>query len=190
VPYECNVTVAGAMRNLCVSAGQALVVKKAKMHGTSHATVAKLCCAGFKMAESAFKAVLGMRETKCVSDDFKDFLHAHAVVHKSNALKCLGEAAYDEQQFGLAIGYLKAANTCVQKVEKPKDKDSPLYPYADDISNAQSIIHHKSNLYVQENDNMYGKKEVDETTVSIGDEGTLLVKPTEFQLPSASFRLL
>lgn len=189
-PYECNLTVAASMRNLCLSMGQAIVVKKAKLHGTSQATVAKLCAAGFKKAEDAFKAVIGMRETKCISDNFKDFLFAHAVVHKSNALKCLGDAAYADQQYGLAIGYLKAANTTVHKIDKPKDKASPLLPYATDIENAQSIIHHKAALYVQENDNMYGKKEVDEKTVSIADEGTLLVKPTEFALPAASFRCI
>ena len=188
-PYECNTTVAAAMRNLCLSAGQAIVVKKAKLHGTSQATVAKLCTGGFKKAEEAFKAVIGMRDTKCVSDNFKDFLFAHAVVHKSNALKSLGDAAYADEQYGLAIGYLKAANTCVNKIEKPA-KDSPLAPYAADIANAQSIIHHKAALYVQENDNMYGKKEVDEKTVTVADDGTMLVKPTPFELPASSFRVI
>jgi len=188
-PYECNATVAAAMRNLCISAGQAIVVKKAKMHGTSHATVSKLCTGGFKRAEEAFKAVNGMRETKCVSDNFKDFLFAHAVVHKSNALKSLGDAAYAEDQHGLAIGYLKAANTCAQKVQPPP-KDSPLAPYAADIANAQSIVRYKADLYVKENENMYGKKEVDEKTLTVADDGTLLVKPTPFALPAASFRLL
>ena len=91
-PYECNVVVCGALRNLCLSMGQALVVKKAKLHTTSQSTVAKLSVGGFREAEAAFKAVINMRDTKCISDAFKDFLHAHVVVHKTNALRALGEA--------------------------------------------------------------------------------------------------
>ena len=92
-PYECNATIAAAQRNLCISAGQgkccslfscsiccshydfvAIVVKKAKLAGTSETVVSKLCAAGFKQAENAFKAVIGMRDAACVHTNFKDFL--------------------------------------------------------------------------------------------------------------------
>ena len=41
------------------------------------------------------------------SDGFKDFLHAHLVVHKANALRALGEAAYEEERYGESVGYLE-----------------------------------------------------------------------------------
>eukprot|EP01108_Squamamoeba_japonica_P002015 TRINITY_DN191_c0_g1_i1.p1 TRINITY_DN191_c0_g1~~TRINITY_DN191_c0_g1_i1.p1 ORF type:complete len:397 (-),score=49.87 TRINITY_DN191_c0_g1_i1:31-1179(-) len=188
-PYECNMTVAGAMRNLCLSAGQAIVVKKAKLHGTSHGTVAKLSVGGFREAEKAFKAVVSMRDEKCVHVGFKDFLHAHAVVHKANALKSLGEACYDDEKYGMAIGYLNKAKETIMKVEKPKEKAHPLYRYKVDIEDAIRIVHHKAELYRQENESIYGKKEIDKDEVEV-DQGTLMVKPVPFALPKAKFNMI
>ena len=111
------------------------------------------------------------------------------MIHKSNALKAAGDAAYAEDKYGLAIGYLKAARTTVLKQDKIKDKNSPLALYAEDIDTARSIVVHKAELYVQENDNIYGKTEVEESDVEI-PEGTLMVKPTEFALPKPSFKML
>lgn len=91
-------------------------------------------------------------------------LDAHAIVHKANALKSLGEAAYSEEQYGMAIGYLKAALTTSIKVTAPKDKQSSLYPYCEDIKTMQLIVKNKTALYVQQNENIFGKPEVDEKT--------------------------
>jgi hypothetical protein len=50
-----------------------------------------------------------------------------------------------------------------------------LFIYAADIATVQSIIHHKAELYEQQNINIFGKKEVPENEVEIPD-GTLMVK--------------
>jgi len=188
-PFECNAVLSNALRNLCLSMGQAIVVKKGLLHGTSMGVLSKISAAGFKKAEDAFKSVTNMREEKLVSEDLKDFLHAHAVVHKSNALMKLGEAAYAEEAYGMAIAYLKMAFTTSEKVKVPKDKDSSLYPYGEDIKTMQSIVKHKKDSYIAQNDNIFGKAEVDEKTVDVPD-GTLMVKPMEFALPAASFKIL
>lgn len=70
-PFDCNPIIVASMRNLCMSMGQAIIVKKALLHGTSMPVVSKISVGGFRKAEEAFKAVIGMREEKCINEDFK-----------------------------------------------------------------------------------------------------------------------
>jgi len=188
-PMEITSQILQALTEYCCAAAQMITIKKALLgNQTSRITMAKLAVDVWKKMESANSAFKSHADVKEMNPALRTFLNICQSLSKAVAFKYLGEDAYRDEKFGVAVSYLGAASSSLQGLEVPQ-VGSALAKYKNEVEESRDDIEHLKRTYNNENNHIYFQKQIETIALEI-PEAKNLMTPIAWMPPQPSYTSL
>jgi len=188
-PTEVNIAICQALKEYCCALAQMITLKKALISGgTSKSVMAKLAIDIWRKADSICGVFKSHSDFKEMNPVFKSFLSLFQGLAKATAFKYMGESAYEEGKYGLAVSYLNVASDNLKTVWIPTP-GSEMSKYSSEIQSAKEDIEHIKRTFTNENNHIYFQKPVDENGLEIL-EGKSLMIPQDWQPPKPVYQTI
>lgn len=176
------------LSTICLAEAQQVVVKKAILKGSRHASVAMLCLdveQKYRYASSLLERVCSrLGNPRFFIPQMAFYCRMNAALYGMVARKHLAVAAFDEGKYGVAIGYLQWALTFVDEVNRiPSQRADGAIEVRAHLQNHTNRIADLYKKYSKDNGTIYFERVVPKQELQL-PPARCIVKAVPFQPPA------
>ncbi|CAG8546616.1 7438_t:CDS:2, partial [Acaulospora colombiana] len=136
-----------SISKISIADASSIAIRKALMQQTSSSLLAKLAIGAAEYYEMASGLIKSLKDPQKVCYDFRKYVSDGALFHQSLGKKFLAKDAYEHQQTGNAVGFIKEAKDMLHNLSKSK---SPIV--AKHAVQEYAEVNELCNMYVGIND--------------------------------------